>query len=409
MSRPLHAAAPPSASALLKNARALQPVFKAQSAASEAQGKLTDEAFGAMRDAGLLGLQLPACFGGTEASTIEALEVLEAVSYADGSAGWVLMASQVATCLSAVCLPDAAAKEIFGAATPEAPVVMAGQGAPNGRAVVDGNGYRLTGQWNYASGILHSQYTHGGAFVVEKNGAMRMHADGRPQILSFVVPTSKAKVGGNWEVMGLRATGSVDYSISDTFVPEEYTHAPEAVHRYRGGNFYAMGIFGMTTLGHTGFIIGIGRRILDELVEVLGDRPARRGGMPPLSATPGYHEGYGHAEARYRSSRAFIFDVWGELQKSLDRGDAPGIRQFTLIRLALNHATSEIAEVATWAYKMGGGVALRESVLQRCFRDTYAATQHFFVSPTMLQECGRELAGMAKGEQWTVLGLRKPG
>ena len=392
-----------SASELLKKAHELEPVFRAQAAANEAQGKLTDEAFGALRDSGFLGMEVPACFGGSECTTTEVLEILEAVSYADASTGWVLMATQVATCLSAACLPDTSAKEIFGTATP---VLMAGEGAPNGRAVVEGNGYRLSGKWRYASGIMHSNYTHSGALIME-NGAPRMRADGHgPEILSLIVPTSKVKLEGNWDVMGLRATGSVDYSIDNVFVPKEFTHAPEAVHRFRGGNYYSMGIVGMTTIGHTGVIIGLGRRVLDELIEVVSVKPSGRGGLPPLYATQSFHEGFGHAEARYRSSRAFIFDAWGDLQKSLDRGDAPSTRQFTLVRLALHHATSEIADLCAWAFKMGGGVALRESALQRCFRDAYAATQHFIVSPTMLQECGRELAGAAKGEQWTVLGPR---
>ncbi|OGT80196.1 MAG: hypothetical protein A3H91_08025 [Gammaproteobacteria bacterium RIFCSPLOWO2_02_FULL_61_13] len=403
------ASIPQSATDLLQKARALDALFRGQSALNESQGRLTADTFSALRESGLLGFLVPECFGGAEASTTEALEIIEAVSYSDGSTGWVLMATQVCTCLAAACLPAAAAQEIFENATP----VIAGQGAPNGRAVIaeskdGGKGFRLSGNWSYGSGILHSDYIHSGAIVME-NGAPRMRADGSgPEIRTCIVPTSKATMEGNWEVMGLRATGSVNYSIADAFVPADFTHAPEAVQRNRGGNVYAIGIIGMTTLGHTGFIIGIGRRVLDELAIIIGDKPPGRGGsLAPLSATQGYHEGFGHAEARYRSSRAFVFDVWGDLQRCLDRGDAPSTRQITLIRLALNHATSEIAEVSTWAYKMAGGAALRESALQRCFRDVYAGTQHFLVSPAVLQECGRELAGLAKGMAWTLLGLRK--
>ncbi|MSQ52296.1 MAG: acyl-CoA dehydrogenase [Betaproteobacteria bacterium] len=400
---------PLNAAELLVRARALEPVFRAQAPFSELRGKLTDEAFGAMRDAGLLRLLIPECFGGAEANTLQALEVIEALSYADGSAGWVLMATGVCTGIAAACLPSNAAWQLFGNATP----VIAGQGAPNGQAVVetrDGiEGFSLSGKWSYGSGILHSDHIHAGAMVME-NGAARLRADGRgPEIRTFIVPTSKARMEGNWDVMGLRATGSVNYSITDAFVPEDFTHAPEALHRNQGGNVYSIGIIGMTALGHTGFIIGVGRRMLDELAAFIAGKPPGRGGLlPPISATQSFHEGFGHAEARYRSSRAFIFDAWGDLQKTLDRGDPPGTRQITLIRLALNHATSEIADVCAWAYKTAGGYALRESALQRCFRDVFAGTQHFLVSPTVLQECGRELAGLAKGEAWTLLGLRKP-
>jgi hypothetical protein len=62
--------------------------------------------------------------------------------------------------------------------------------------------------------------------------------------------------------------------------------------------------------------------------------------------------------------------------------------------------------VCGWAYRTGGGYALRASVLQRCFRDMEAGAQHFLTSTHVLKECGRELAGLSQGQRWTLLGLR---
>jgi alkylation response protein AidB-like acyl-CoA dehydrogenase len=39
----------------------------------------------------------------------------------------------------------------------------------------------------------------------------------------------------NWDVMGLRATGSIDYTIDDVFVPEAYTHPAGTKTPRRGG------------------------------------------------------------------------------------------------------------------------------------------------------------------------------
>jgi alkylation response protein AidB-like acyl-CoA dehydrogenase len=389
---------------LLRKARELDPLFRAEAAANEAAGRLTDKAFSALRDHGFLRALVPACFGGAEVNTLEALQIIEALSEADGSTGWVQMATQVSTGLAGACLPAEAARELFAGQ----PAVIAGQGAPNGSAEVMKGGYKLTGQWSYGSGILHSSHVHSGAVVMESGKPRMRPGGGGPETRIFIVPTHEAKMEGNWNVMGLRATGSVNYSMKDVFVPAEFTHGPDGVDRHQGGNVYGMGIIGMTTLGHTGFILGAGRRMLDELSEFVTGKPPGRGGLlPPLSANQSFQEGYGRAEARYRSSRALIFEAWGAQQEHLDRGDPPTTRDITLTRLALNHATSEIADLCAWAYRTAGGHALRDSDLQRCFRDVFAATQHFLVSPTVLQECGRELAGLAKGEQWTLLGLRK--
>mgnify|MGYP003353213715 CR=1 FL=1 len=67
-------------------------------------------------------------------------------------------------------------------------------------------------------------------------------------LLWAIVPRSGVKFLGNWDVLGLRATGSVNYSMTDVFVPGEFTHGPDAVDRHQGGIVYSIGIIGMTSL-----------------------------------------------------------------------------------------------------------------------------------------------------------------
>ncbi|MFI4981703.1 MAG: acyl-CoA dehydrogenase family protein, partial [Nevskiales bacterium] len=112
-------------SSLVAEAQRLTAFFSAHGAANEAKGSLTDEALAALRDGGLLALWIPKCFGGVEAGPIEGLEVIEALSYADGSTGWVLMAAQVAMASAAAYLHPKAATEVFGTRMP----IIAGQGA----------------------------------------------------------------------------------------------------------------------------------------------------------------------------------------------------------------------------------------------------------------------------------------
>jgi hypothetical protein len=75
------------------------------------------------------------------------------------------------------------------------------------------------------------------------------------------------------------------------------------------------------------------------------------------------------------------------------------------VRLALNHITSTIAGVAGFVYASGGTTSLRDGLIQRLFRDAQAGTAHILSGPQVLQECGRELAGLAQGQSWVVLGL----
>jgi hypothetical protein len=81
------------------------------------------------------------------------------------------------------------------------------------------------------------------------------------------------------------------------------------------------------------------------------------------------------------------------------------VRQQSLIRLATTQVTSAAHEVAAFGYKSAGTTALRAGVIQRLFRDMHAGTQHVVVSPPVFRALGRELAGLANGQQWRFLEL----
>jgi len=386
---------------LVARARALAPIIRAEADAGEAAGRLTDKTVAALKDAGFFGLTVPKCFGGLEANPVEALEVTEAISEADGSTGWVLMACNVGTGSAAGYLPASGAQAVFGERIP----IIAGEGAPKGRAEVDGKGFRLTGRWSYGSGTLHTEWLHTGGTVYENGKPRLLPGTTTPEILTFIVPTREAQFLGNWDTLGLRATGSVDYALKDVYVPAEFTHSPNAMIAEQGGDFYRIGIVGMSPLGHTGFTLGLGRRVLDELA-ALARAPAGR--PSPLGDAGGgdsFHEGFGAAEAKLRAARAFCYEVWGDVTATLARAQPVTTRQFSLMRLCLNHLTTELTEICTFAHRTGGGVSARGGILQRCFRDMFTATQHRIVSTAMLRHCGRDLAGMAEGQHWTSRGL----
>ena len=85
-------------SPLVAKAKALAPLFRAQAAANEAAGKLTDETLQALRSGDYFGLLVPECFGGAEANPVETLEIYEILSEADASTGWVVMACKWRDC-----------------------------------------------------------------------------------------------------------------------------------------------------------------------------------------------------------------------------------------------------------------------------------------------------------------------
>ena len=355
---------------------------------SEELGQLAPPVAEALHSEGLLGMWTPRSLrGGLELDPVTSLQVIENVSYGDPSAGWVLMAASLAIGTGAAYLKDEAVKELFSG--PRLPVI-AGQGTRPGTAIPTKGGFKLSGSWSFASGIKHGTHIHTLGLI-----------DGTHEARIFVLPVGKAKLIDNWDVIGLRATGSIDYTTDDVFVPEAYTHMATTEEPLRGGNLYTLGIIGFAGMCHSGWACGIGRRVLDELAAVAVERAGRGG----IAESASFHEDFAKAEGVYRAARALVYETWSDVGATLERGAKPSVRQHSLIRLALAHATWSAHEAALFAYKAAGSQALRAGTLQHLFRDMHAGTQHITSAPPVYAAIGRELAGLAKGKKWLFLNL----
>jgi indole-3-acetate monooxygenase len=378
--------------ALLERIEEITPLLMSQAAQNEELGHLTEAAAQALHNAGVFRLGIPRDLGGYEASPRQVVEVIEKLAYADASTGWAVMALQLITGTSAAYQGAEATAELFADGGYH---LMAGQGTRLGTAKKADGGYLLTGSWSFASGLPHASHIHTAALVQET---------GEPLIFTF--PKEQAKIVDNWDVMGLKATGSIDYSTEDLFVPEAYTFNVATKECVHGGALYRMGLANMSGINHAGWALGVGRRMLDEM-KVLAQK---KSGAPGAGVdTDQFAAEYAKAEATLRSARAFVMDVWADNEATLDRGELLSPEQETLTRLALNNATWSAHEVCMTVYKWAATAALREGDLQRFFRDMHAGTQHMTSGPVVLQACGRMLTGLAKDAEWVFFSLVEKG
>jgi alkylation response protein AidB-like acyl-CoA dehydrogenase len=351
-------------------------------------GRLSQPVVDALLRERILAMWVPQALGGSELDAVSSLRVIEKLSYGDPSTGWVAMAASLAIGTGAAYLKDEAVDELFGGG--RFPVI-AGQGTKPGNAVPHDGGFRLSGSWSFASGIRHSTHIHTLGII---------EGTGEPRI--FVLPVEQATLIDNWDVLGLRGTGSIDYRIDNVFVPDAYTHFAVTEEPRRGGDLYRLGIIGFAIICHSGWACGIGRRLLDELVNKVKSGIGRSGTQ---AASESFHEQYAKAEATYRSARALVFEAWADAKATLERGDPLAVRQQTLIRLAMANITWACHDVSEFVYKSAGTLALRSGTIQRLFRDMHAGTQHITSAPPVFRAAGRELAGLADGKAWIFLDL----
>ncbi|GHF65557.1 alkylation response protein AidB-like acyl-CoA dehydrogenase [Amycolatopsis bartoniae] len=368
------------------------PLLREHAEKGEELGRLTDEVGQALHDSGAFKIGIPRELGGYEFSPRQVIDTIARIAYHDASAGWAFMAVQMVTGSTAAYLGDEAVADLY----PDVPggryALMAGQGTRLGKAVCAEGGYRISGQWGFASGISLATHVHTAAFCEETG-----------QALIFTFPKEQATLDGNWDVMGLRATNSIDYTCDNLFVPETHVFEMSTMDARHGGAVYRMGLINLAGICHTGWALGVGRRLLDELKALVG----RKTGTPGASVDTGqFHAEYAQAEAKLRAAEAWAKQVWADNEATLDAGDLLSTEQETLTRLMLNHTTWSVHEVGLTAYKWGGTTALRRGDLQRYFRDLHAGTQHVTSSPVVLQNCGRWLAGLAPEARWVFLELR---
>ena len=375
---------------LAERAKELVPLLDSHASYADANSQLAPEVVDAYLETGLLKMWVPVELGGYELGPRQSLEVLALTSYGDPSAGWVQMAASLAIGTAGSYLGETAIKDLFGEG--RCPVI-AGQGtAPGFAKTVDG-GFLLTGSWSFASGLRHGDHIHT-LGIIEETGEARI----------FVVPVEKAELFlDSWDVMGLRGTGSIDYTITDAFVPEDYTHFAFTREPLHGGSLYRLGIIGIAVVCHSGWAMGVGRRLLDELSELVRTKTGRPGSLVDSDA---FRINLAKTEARFRAAVALVNESWADVEASIEAGQAITVRQDTLVRIALGNITDALADVASFVYLSGGTTALRKgSPIERLVRDVHAGTQHITSGPGMWRAAGEELAGAGENKQWVLLDL----
>lgn len=377
--------------AMLERIDALGEALESNAGKAEELGRLTEDTARALLAAGVVRAGLPENLGGHEFSPRQVIEMVERISYHEASAGWTMMALQLVTGTTAAYLGTVAAAELFPDIAGGDYALLAGHGTRPGRAVPVDGGYLVSGSWQFASGMALATHIHS-AIQVDGTGELRVLA----------MPKSQVDLVDNWDVLGLRATSSIDYHCSDVYVPETYTYSATTTTPANGGAIYRVGLVNMAVIGHTGWALGVGRRLLDELKLLAA---AKSGTRNAAVDTAQFHAAYANAEAKLRSARAWAMQVWRDVEDTLAAGKPPSTEQDTLIKLALNHATWTVHDIGQAVHRWAGTAAIRRGPIERFLRDLGTGTQHITSGPVVLQNCGKWLSGAQPQARWEFLDL----
>ena len=364
-------------------------VETARSLFAELDAAATGPALEAIAAAGLYGISVPKEVGGVDLPLVEVVEVWAELARADGSIGWCAFAADSALAYFGAYLPDSGIERLLAEAPAGRLPFAAGQFAPNGVAVQDGDvpgggDWVVDGEYQFGSGILLAELAGAGFFATPAGG-------GDAAYLMGCFPVAGIEPRGNWDVLGLRATQSIDYGVHSVRIPADCAFDFFAPVVHRGSAKHHLGVLPLTAAGHAAWALGVARRMLDELMAIAAGK-TRMGAASSLADSEHFLIELARLESRHRAGWSWVMDACEQAEAECEAsGEFVSVPTANLLRQACVHVNRESVAIAREAYSLAGTGALRDGPMQRCFRDLHAGTQHYFASDAPSLDFARTL------------------
>ena len=332
----------------------------------------------ALRGQGILAALVPGSLGGGEVDPASFIAEIEAISAADGAAGWCAAPGATAGLVAAYLSPEAATR-LFG----DPPAIAAGVFAPRGGSLgpSKGGGRRLEGRWPLVSGITHAEVVGLGCMDPDRGA------------LYAVVPRVEVEVEETWDSLGLRGTGSHDVIAGGVEVPPDQIVDLAGGDPVAPGPLYAFPLFGLLSLSVSAVCTGIAVGALEDARSIASERqPA--GSARPLAERGTAQAAIAGAEAALRAARAGVDAAIAAAWEDAEAGRALSLEHRAGIRLAASHAARTAVETVDLSYRFSGSGGLYAGVSERRLRDVHTAAQHMIVAPATFELAGRVLLGV---------------
>ncbi len=384
---------------LVQAAAALRSVIRTHHQELEREQRLPKALVEQFHAAGFYRMVRPPELGGLQVDPLTYLRVVELLAEGAGSVGWNICNNNIAQLIS-LGLSDEGIREIYGHGGDTAIAGTAVQGG--GRAVPVDGGYRVTGRWPFGTGCQESAWMLG-SFQILDGDQPRRSPDGTSVYWRGVFARSEAQiVEGSWDVSGLRATGSFDWTVDDVFLPERRTMVHLGVpldnqwSRWPGIS-YALPAQAWVGPHHSAVITGIARAGVNALIELASEKTPR-GRSARLCENPQVQDAVGRADAILNAGRAYRTAIITELWNTVAAGEETTIEQRARCRLAAVHAADSARQAMDLMFRQGGSTSYRrDSRLAECWRDLQVVGQAVTLMPEWYPMGGRVFLKMDPG------------
>ena len=324
---------------------------------------------------------VPKRFGGDEISPRQFCELIERLSIADGSVGWVASFGMSPAYLGS--LPEATLKELYKD-SPD--IVFAGGIFPPQSAELVDDCFMVNGRWKFSSGCKGADIVGVGIAPKKDN-----ETQGLPRMA--VLPADKAKIEMTWDTVGLKGTGSHDLVVENVSVPEAWTFVrgepsklPEPFFKYPS---LSLATQVLTVVG-----IGVAAAALDEFKKLAPGKASITGGAEIANRPVTQYE-FSQAQAEFLAARNWFYQTMDVVWNEILAGRKPAAQQISDMRLSCTHAARVSARVARKMQMLAGMTAIyTNNPFSRFVNDTNVVTQHAFMGDNTLQNAGAMSFGL---------------
>ncbi len=376
---------------LIDSLKSLTPQLREHAALAEQQRKPVDEVMQAIEKTGAYRWFVPKKYGGYEYSLTGFMEVGVALGEGCTSHAWVTTFCMEHNWLLAL-YDEAAQDDLFGT---HGYIIAPGSLAPNGRATPVEGGYRISGRWQWGTGVMHSNYVMVGVVTpVEGSEA--------PMMGMFVLPIEEAQVIDTWHVEGMVGTGSNDIAIDDVFVPQ---HRLVNLALVRDGTspgaklhdspIYKMPMLPVLGLTATAPLVGAARNAVQLFAERMQGRTVygttTKQGERALAQSR-----LAHAKVEMDAIEDQLFHVAREVEQWGERGEPCPELDRARLRVEIGHLVRRARNVVRDVVEACGASAhFLDNPLQRALRDLNTASCHTVFDLDVSTEIyGRLLVGL---------------
>jgi len=361
----------------------LGPVLKAHAQSAESARQLTPEVVTALKHHGACNLFLPRSLGGEEVDPVSCALITEELARSDSAAAWFLMVANSPR-LMAASWPEGLVESLW---LDDPHTLVAASGHSVLQAKASGTDLSVSGRVGFSSGCHFADYIAAPAVIENERDQSRV---------MVLVPAADCVIEDDWDVLGMRGTGSNSVVLDKVRVPKTNA-APIAAQLTIANRYYDSALYRCPGRVMFATYVPISLAVAGQALDILNDLARTK---TPAATTDLLRERqvaqlkFGKALANFRAARGYFLDSLREAWERAERGEETTDAQRADLYLAGTHGVQASAETVRLVSDAAGTSAIYEQgKLARLVRDMEVLRHHGFASENRYASVAQQMWG----------------